>query len=125
MKEKYIENEYVECWLEDGIVYLVYKPEILSLAVAKQAVKTRLTVSDGKKSPIIIDIRNIIHSDNMAKKFLSSSEGLKFLTAGAFLIEKNLTRLSFNIFLKVFKPAIPSKAFPDEEEAIKWIHSLN
>lgn len=122
MKERYIENDYAEIWYEDGIVYEIFKPNtVLTLQAAQQVVNDRIAVSNKQVGPIFIDIRHLIHADNKAKKYLSSREGSLHLNAGAVLLDNYLSRLAFNIFMRIFKPLIPTRSFPDKESALKWL----
>ena len=122
MKERYIENDYAEIWYEDGIIYEIFKPNtVLSLAAANKVLDDRLNVSNKQICPIFVDIKHLIHADNKAKKLFSSVEGLQYLNAGAFVIDNYLSRLAFNIFMRIFKPVIPTRSFPDRESAVKWL----
>ena len=124
-KERFTENEYVEIWIENGIVYEVFKPDtILTIDVAKQVVIDRLKVSNEMTTPIFIDIRNLISSDSRARQYMASKGAVDYISAGAFLMDNELMRLLGNIFIKVDKPLIPTKLFTDTEKALTWLQSF-
>jgi hypothetical protein len=61
MKESYLENEYVELWVENGIIMEIFKPHIkdITLEMAKTVVRDRLIVSNKVTMPIFIDMGNL------------------------------------------------------------------
>ena len=124
-KERFIENEYVQIWYENGIVYQVFKPEcILTLDVAKKVVEARLSVSNKMTTPIFIDLTNVVTTNTAARKFLAKGEALQFLSAGAFLLDNELMRLAGNVFIYIDKPLIPTKLFTDRDKAEKWLEQF-
>ncbi len=124
MKDRYIENEYVEIWFENGLVYEVFKPgTVINIAAAERIVKDRLTVSAGKTSPIFIDLRQMVATDNRSRSFLASEEAQEFLSAGALLINNEIQRLLMNLWLKIDRPYIPVKGFTDMAKALEWLET--
>lgn len=129
MKQKerlrYIENDYAEIWFEDGIVHIVYKPGcVLNINNIKPIVEDRIKVSDGKLSPILIDLRNLVSSDNATRSYLATEEAEKYLNAGAMLINNEIQRLLMNLYLKIDKPRLPAKVFTSREKALEWLEQF-
>ena len=56
-----------------------------------------------------------------ARDFSASKEGLRFSIAEAMVVKNLAQRLIVSFYLKFNKPAVPSKAFDNEEDAIKWL----
>ena len=53
MKKLKVQSDYTEMWIENGIIYNVYKPNlVLNLTKAKQMVAERLRISDGIEYPL-------------------------------------------------------------------------
>jgi hypothetical protein len=44
-------------WIENEVMYIVYKQSKIDLNFAKEAVAARIAASKGKSYPIIIDVR--------------------------------------------------------------------
>jgi hypothetical protein len=126
MKENYIENSYAEYWIENEMIYGVFKPGlIISIDIAQKMVQDRLKSSDKVNRPALIDIRNLVSIDDVSRKYLAGEEGAKFLTAGAFIVDSNpISRFAANIFIKLDKPPIPTKLFNDSREALKWLQKF-
>ncbi|MES2515041.1 MAG: hypothetical protein V4580_12900 [Bacteroidota bacterium] len=59
-----------------------------------------------------------------ARDFSASREGLRFSIAEAMLVKNLAQRIIVSFYLKINKPAKPSKAFNTEEDAINWLLSL-
>ena len=124
-KDRYLENEYVEIWFENGLVHEIFKPGcVLTMYAAKVIVRDRLYVSGQKISPIFIDLRNMVTADNASRAFLATRESQEYLSAGALLISNEIQRLLMNLWLKINKPLIPTKGFTDETKALTWLEQF-
>jgi hypothetical protein len=122
MKDRYLENNYVEIWFENGLVHEIFKPQcVLTLESAEDIVRDRLKVSDGKMSPIFIDLRNMVSTTNAARSYMASTEAQAYLSAGALLINNEIHQLLLNLWLKIDKPFIPTKGFTDKQKALLWL----
>lgn len=124
-KKNYLENEYVEIWIEDGIIYEVFKPgAVLNLEAGKKVVADRLKVSGGTTMPLFVDIRQLVSIDKETRKYMATGEALHYLCAGAFLVKSALNRLTFNAFRVFSAPSIPTKGFTDKEKALNWLRYI-
>lgn len=59
-----------------------------------------------------------------AKELLASEEYCKIRRAAAFVISKLPAKMLVTFFLKINKPASPSKVFSNEKEAIEWLKTI-
>ncbi len=117
-----IDNEFSRIWLDDGIIYNVYKPNLeIDFEVARLLVRDRLKVSEGKSRPLFIDISNLISVDLRARKYLSSEEGSRLVTAGAFYTTTPLSKFVGKLFIDVNQPAAPVQIFSNKSKAIEWL----
>ena len=124
-REKYVNNQYAEIWFENGLVHTVFKPDtIITVDVAERVTNDRLKVSDGKLSPIFIDLRNMVSTENAARTYMASPPAQQFLSAGAVLINNEIHRLLMNLWLKIDKPYIPTKSFTDKGKALEWLETF-
>jgi hypothetical protein len=124
MREQYFENDFFEVWQEEGIIYTVFKKNtVLNLEVSHSAVAERMKVSNGKTSPIFIDLRNVYSTDTKARKYMASKEAVEFIAAGAFLIDNEIMKLAGNIFIRIDKPFVPARLFTDKDKAIQWLQN--
>ncbi|HTA83084.1 MAG TPA: hypothetical protein VK783_09130 [Bacteroidia bacterium] len=125
MKEQYVENDFFEIWREDGIIFTVFKKNVvLNLEISKQVVAERMKVSNGKPTPIFIDLINVVTTDTKARKYMASKEAVEFIKAGAFLLDNEIMKLAGNIFIKIDKPLITTKLFTDRDKAIAWLQDF-
>lgn len=125
MKDRYLENDYAEIWFENGIVHIVYKPGcVLNINNIKPIVEDRIKVSNGRISPILIDLRNVVTSDNAARSYLATPEAERYLNAGAMLITNEIQRLLMNLYLRIDKPNLPAKVFTNKEKALEWLEQF-
>ena len=121
-KQSYLENEYVEIWIEDGIVFEVFKPgTIINLKAGMRVVADRLIVSNQTIMPLFVDMRHLLSVNKETRRYMASKEALHYLSAGAFLVKSTLNRLAFNAFVVISKPPIPTKGFTNTEKALNWL----
>lgn len=123
IRESYLENEFVELWIEDGIIHEIFKPSLIILNIdnAKKIVTDRLKVSNGIIRPIFVDLVNAVSIDKQTRKYFASKESLHLLSAGAVLVKNPITKLGGNFFFKIDRPPMPTKLFTNKEEALKWL----
>ena len=125
MQERYIENEFAQVWFENGVVHILYKPGcVLNINNIKLIVEDRITVSNGKTSPILIDLRNLVSSDNATRSYLATPEAERYLCAGAMIINNELQKLLMNLYLKIDKPNLPARVFTSKEKALEWLEQF-
>lgn len=126
MKTNYIENQYAEYWIENEMIYGVFKPGlVISIDIAQKMVRDRLKLAENVSRPAMIDIRNLVSIDGVSRKYLAGEEGSQFLTAGALIVDRNLiSTFAANIFIKLDRPPIPTKLFNDSVKALKWLQKF-
>lgn len=116
-----IENDFVEIWLEDGIIYSVHKPNFINLEMAKVMVRDRLKVSSGIVRPMFIDISSMISTNIETRKYLSSEEAIYLVSAGAIYTANPIAKFAGNLFLRINQPKVPTRIFTNKQEAIEWL----
>ncbi|MBL4706396.1 MAG: hypothetical protein JKY54_17845 [Flavobacteriales bacterium] len=129
--ERYIENHYVETWLDDGIIYVNYKTHLkkITIDIAKQNILDRLYVTQGVTRPCIILSNNAVTVDRESRKLFADGDGIKHLSAGVILVDNYLSKLVANIFLSQYMPIkltkVPTKLFhkTEKKQAIKWLRN--
>lgn len=121
MRKILFENEIIIIHLENGILTGTFKKDFLDLKTAEQSVKDRLSATEDKSYPVLIDIRNVRNTTKAARQFLASEKGCKGITSGAILINSTLGSIIGNFFIHFDKPLIPTKLYTDEEDAKQWL----
>jgi hypothetical protein len=124
---KKIETQDVFFALEDGILFCSYKPHLeIDITVAKRIINDRVSFTEGKSYPILIDFSNMKSTTKEARDYMNSAEGgLKGLLCGAFLSNNVVGTLFVNLYFKVNSPPIPSRFFTSKAEAIEWLKKVN
>lgn len=125
MENVIIDNEYAEIWLEDGIIFNSYKPNlVINLEIAKLMVKERLRITNGITRPLFVDISNLISVDLEAREYLSGGDAIKFASAGAIYSTNPISKFAGKLFIDVNQPNAPTKIFSNKEEAIEWLQQF-
>ncbi len=123
IKESYYQNDYCEYWIEDGIIYEIFKPnfDVLTLDIAKIITQDRLNLSNGIPRPLYVELGSALKMERAANRYLSSGEAMQHLTSTGILVNDQIQRFGASIYTKFFKPKIPTKFFTDKEAAIFWL----
>lgn len=117
------ENEYAQFWIEDGILYFVYKQDLhLDLAMAKEIVKARLDLQDGVAYPAFCDFRGVISTTRYARDYFAH-KGSALIKAVALLVDTPKPKI-VDFYTSLNKPKIPTQVFTDRESAIDYLKSL-
>lgn len=118
------ENEFSKMWIKEGILYAVYKPNFdITLEIAKECVQARIEFCKRQTYPMYGDISNIKSTEKEARQYLSEGDGIKYLSAGAFLIKTQIEKYIGNFWMSINKPPLPVKLFTDETLAITWLQN--
>ena len=110
-------------WMEsDGIVRTVVKPnaEVL-LQDAEQNTATVATFFNGKKIPLLVDIRNIKSISPDAREHFTLKGRESVVNAYALILSSSLSRMIGNFFMTFHKPAVPVRLFNHEDKALAWL----
>jgi hypothetical protein len=120
-QEESSENEFVSIWIEDGILYCLYKKDaVIGLEAAREIVAMRKKVVKGVSYPALAFIKNLKVVSKEARKYFAE-EGTEGMTMGALLTDSGFSKILGNLFLAIDKPKMPVRLFTNIEEAIIWL----
>jgi len=108
-------------WLRpDGIVQLVWVPRVeMALEDAVAATEAMAELTGGRRSPLLVDTRDIGPLDRSARlEFVRRGD---LVSAVALIVDTPLSRMLGNFFLSVSKPMAPTRLFQDEASAVAWL----
>lgn len=121
-----IANAYAEIYLENGIVFGIYKGDLfIDLGAAKQVVTDRKLASNNEAKPMFVDATSVKGVSKEARDYFGSQEGSELLTASALYTNSKLSAFLANFLIKVnlHKSSVPVRLFTDKEKAIKWLEN--
>jgi hypothetical protein len=120
--EGFVENAFITSWIEDGILFALYKKDaVIGLQAAKELVALRKNISKGASYPCLIYIKNIKAMSKEARTYFAGQEATEGIIKGAFVTDSTFTMVMGNLFLTLDKPLVPSKLFTNKKEAIEWL----
>ena len=110
-------------WMgEDGIARTQVKPNSeITLNHAVENSKAVNSLFFDKKFPILIDSRGIRSMTRDAREYFSTRGRDTNTCAFGIVIKSPLSRAVGNFFLGINKPAVPSRLFDNEDNAIEWL----
>ena len=119
---RYVENEYMIMEIIDGILYTHYKQGIkLTLDIARQCVDEKIKFLQGIAYPAIVIDNGVISIDKQSRDYFASDMGVTGITAAAFIRKSVFSKILIDFFLRISSPKIPSRAFVDTADAVKWL----
>lgn len=120
-----LDTNYVHLLIKDKILIGTYKKNLrISLDVAKEIVRTRLSFTRGIPMPSMIISQGVVSMDKAAREYLASDEAIQGLTASAIIVHSSFSSFLGNFFLNVNKPRIPVKIFYKRAGAEKWLQQF-
>jgi hypothetical protein len=124
MREAYFENEFAEFWIENDILYFIYKPSTrLDLECTRQIVADRKKFQQNTSYLVFCDARGLKEADKASRDYLAK-EGSDLVIAVGVLIESPVTRILTNFYLAISKPLTPTKLFTDRDQAMAYLESF-
>lgn len=125
-RESYCENDYCEYWIQQGVVFEIFKPNLKRIThlEAEIIVRDRLRVSNGVTMPIYIELGKATSMNRAANRYFSTGDAMLHLSATAILVKDQLEKLGASMYITIFPPSIPTKFFTDRNEALQWLEKF-
>ncbi len=110
-------------WMgEDGIARTKVKPDIdITLNHALENTEVVTSFFKDKRFPILIDSRGIKSMSREAREHFSTRGRDSKTNAFGIVIKSPLSRVVGNFFLGINKPAVPTRLFDNEHDAVEWL----
>ncbi len=123
MEEKEIKTRTAKIWLgDDGIIRATALPITEQTLVDAEAdVAAIVKVGQGKRRPVLADIRKIKSTSRAGRQLYSKDETAKIVSAVAFIIGSPISKVIGSLFLGLSRLPVPVKLFTLEAEAIEWL----
>jgi hypothetical protein len=95
-----------------------------SVDTARQHLYAICRLANGRRLPIIVDLRNIRSTDREARKLYSSEEFAACVCAAALIVESAVSRVIGNFYLGLNRAVYPTHLFSNESEALAWLEQF-
>ena len=117
----FYENDYARFWIADGILFFEYKPNtIIDLKVAQCVVTDRIHFQNEKSYPVLCDIRGVIGTEKAGRDYLAQSGSILTHAVGLVVHKKKSLTIS-TFYLQISKPAVPTKIFNIQDDALVFL----
>jgi hypothetical protein len=112
-------------WLDsEGLIHAQVKPLELELGDAREAVREIALLGQGRKRPVLVDLRQCKSVAVDARAFLAGPETARVQVAAALLVASRLRKAFGNFAMRLRKPLIPTRLFTSEDKALDWLRSF-
>ena len=98
--------------------------DIIEKADLVELTESLMEVGGGAKVPVLVTTNDFLYLTEEAKSYSVSPEAQTYTLANAVLIDSLGKKLVFNMYLRLFKPPLPTKAFQSKRLAIKWLMEM-
>lgn len=120
----YFENDHCSYRFVDGILHVIYhQGATIDFKAAIQIVKDRLFLHEGMSFPVLCDIRGIKEINKPARAYLAI-EGSMLVKAVAVLVQRPVSQLVSEFYIRTSNPPIPTQSFENEEEALDFLRKF-
>jgi hypothetical protein len=107
---------------DDGILHAWASPGAQeNIETARQHLHAVSRLSNGRRLPILVDLRNIRSTDRDARRLYSGHEFAEHVSAAALLVDSAVSRVIGNFYLGLNKTIYPTRLFNNEPDARKWL----
>ena len=114
---------YPKTWLDDdGILCVDFGPHARHTRENQDKIYQRhMELAPGRKSPVLVLLKNGLTSDREAEKFASSDKIVAVISAMALVTETPLSNHLAQMFMWFSRPPYPTRLFTDENRARDWL----
>ena len=118
-------KSYTVSLREDGLIQIEIQPESeVGLEEVIEGTDYIMSVVENRKFPVLFIAKEFSVPSSESREYLAKKESLPYSLADAYVIYSFPQKLIGNFYLKVNKPARPTKIFTNEEEAVKWLKTF-
>lgn len=121
-----IETSTAFYYIEDNVLFMRGKKGAdINLHEAIKGVEARKKLQQGEKMLVLIDTSKVFQSSKEARDYGAKKEVTDMSLAMAILAGNSLASIMIgNFFIKFNNPAIPTKLFKSETDALEWLKSF-
>ena len=116
-----VETQFVTLQLIDGILNATYKPSVIDIEVAKEAVRVRKKYCNDQTFPHLIMDSSVAKLTKDARDYLSSEEATEGIAAAAIITNSIFKQTMINFWITVTRPKIPVRLFIKKSDAAEWL----
>ena len=110
---------------EEGIIHIDFKKiEELTVKDVKEMMDVFGQKSEGKKHPILITVKQFMTIDKDVRELWAEQGRSQYSSADAIVATHVAIKMIANFYIAVNKPAIPTRVFNFEQEAIDWLKTF-
>jgi hypothetical protein len=108
---------------DDGLVIVrIRDGAAQSLEDAKTNLAAAIRATEGRRRPLLVDIRTAQPLDADARHHYSGRTLVESFTSLALLVDGSpFGRMLGNVYFRVARPGIPTHLFSDESRAVEWL----
>ena len=108
---------------DDGVLTVAIQQSVKqTIDDAKENLAAALATRDGRRRPLLIDIRGGQPLEAEVRHYYSGQALIDGFTALGLLVDASpLGRMMGNVYFRVARPGIPTRLFTDADEAAHWL----
>jgi hypothetical protein len=121
--EEPIRTAVADVWVEaDGTLVLHFRRRARLVGEqGAEVVRAHVAAAKGRKLRTLADVRGIVANDRQTRQLAAGPAVAAVTLRMAVLVGDPLSRTLGNFFLRVSRPAYPTRIFTDEAAARRWL----
>jgi len=105
-----------------GIFVVTHAPQsVLDVELARKILDAHARLAAGRRTPVLVDARGVRRADREARVLVAGQEVAVNASRLALLVGGSVSAVIGNFFLRVSRPAYPTRVFSDLDEARAWL----
>lgn len=110
---------------DDGIVHFVCREGVqLDADNTRELFAAYRQIGGSGRLRVLSDIRGLRSSTAESRALATTEEATSLHAGAAVVIGSSLTRMMGNLFMRMNKPAYPTRLFNDVDTAVAWLETL-
>jgi len=126
MKENgQIETSIGTHYIENDVLHIIFKDGAdVDVEQILESKKARIDLQKGKPMKVLVDMRGLFHLSKDARDIAAEDQHAAMSIAMALVSNSLGTRMISNFFIKINKPASPTRMFNSKENALIWLSEI-
>jgi hypothetical protein len=91
---------------------------------AQEAIAAIRELAAGRKRALVVDISDLRTMTRDARAYFTHKDHAEFLYAVALVVRSLLSRAIGNFIIGFNRPAVPTRLFNDDEDALAWLRTF-
>jgi hypothetical protein len=126
MEKKFAENDFVQIWNEEEILFWEFKPDtIINVLATKEILDLMRFFCQRNQYLVFQDMTNLKWIDKRSRDLFAADKTINNMIAWAYFSEQPLHKVVYSIYATFSKPTVTTNFFDQKENGMNWLKNIN